>query len=161
MLVVAVLLAAPAYFLMPWEGLAAHGLAVLAGLLGGHIWSRRRVALYEASLRGTWKSWMRWSVASESVPETYRRVIGRSVRNVPYWMAAGLTTLWVLEVGLLVLAFQDTQAPWVALPVIALNGILPGVLITHYAQMRRWLHEFADSVSDMVQTGEIGVWGVL
>lgn len=161
MLAIAILLALPAYYLMPWQGLLAHGLALLAGLLAGNLWTRRRVARYEASLRGTWKSWMRWSAASESVPETYRRVTGRSQRNFPYWMAAGLTLLWALEVGLLLLAFKDTEATWVALPVLCLNGLLPGLAVAHYAHMRKWLRQFADSVADMVQTGEIGVWGVL
>lgn len=158
---VAVLLAVPAYFLFPWQGLLAHALAVLAGLLGGALWSRRRVARYEASLRNTWKSWMRWSVASESVPELYRRVTGRSQRNAPYVWAATLVLLWALEVTLLLVAFQDTQATWVAFPVIALNGLIPGLMVAHFAHLRRWVRELADSVSDMVAAGELGVWGVL
>lgn len=161
MLVVAGLLTVPAYFLYPWQGLLAHGVAVLAGLLAGNLWSRRRAARYEASLRGTWKSWMRWSVACESVADVHRRVTGRNSRNLPYWLAAGLTLLWALEVGLFLLAFQDTAATWVALPVVFLNGLLPGALVAYYASMRRWVRQLSDSVADLVAAGELGVWGVL
>ena len=161
MLVVAVLLAVPAYFLLPWQGLLAHVLGVLAGLLAGNLWCRRKTATYEASLRGTWKSWMRWAVACESVPEVHRRVTGRNARNGPYLLAAVLTLLWATEVGLLLLAFKDTTATWVALPVILLNGFLPGALVAYYARLRVWVRELADSVADLVASGEIGVWGVL
>jgi hypothetical protein len=161
MALVGVLLTIPAYFLYPWQGLVAHLIAVLAGLLAGNLLAKSQVRRYEASLRGTWKSWMRWSVASQSVGEIYHRVTGRSQRNRPYLLAGALTALWALEVGLLLLAFQDTSATWMALPIIFLNGLLPGLLVSFHLHLRHWVRQFADSVSDMVAAGEIGVWGVL
>lgn len=161
MLVVLLALAVPAYFLYPWQGLLVHAVAALVGLLAGQLFSRRRVAAYEGSLRGTWKSWMRHSVAAESVPELYRRVMGKGHRNAPWLAAAGLTILWVLEVALLLLAFQKTDASPLAFPVIALNGLLPAFLLVHYAHLRSWMRGFAESVTDLVDSGEIGVWGVL
>ncbi|HJQ93523.1 MAG TPA: hypothetical protein VJ874_04475 [Candidatus Thermoplasmatota archaeon] len=161
MLAVTLLLAVPAYFLYPWQGLLVHAVAALVGLLAGQLFTRRRVDAYESSLRGTWKSWMRFSVAAESVPELYRRVQGKGTRNLPWLAAAGLTVLWAVEVALLLLAFQDTDPSVWAFPVIALNGLLPAFLLVHYARLRSWMRGFAASVSDLVDSGEIGVWGVL
>lgn len=156
-----VLLAVPAYLLYPWQGLLVHAVAALVGLLAGQLYSRRRTAAYEASLRGTWKSWMRYAVASESVPELYRRVRGKAQRNLPWLAAAGLTLLWALEVSLLLLAFAKTGKSALAFPVVALNGLLPAVLLVHYAHLGTWMRGFAASVADLVDSGEIGVWGVL
>lgn len=160
-LVLTLLLAVPAYLLYPWQGLLVHGVAALLGFLVGQIYTRRRVKAYEASLRGTWKSWMRHSVAAESVPELYRRVRGEHIRNRPWLAAAGLTFLWAVEVGLLALAFQDTDPAVWAFPVIALNGLVPAFLCVHSARIRSWTKDFAASVTDLVASGEIGVWGVL
>ncbi|HUR25046.1 MAG TPA: hypothetical protein VM327_03410 [Candidatus Thermoplasmatota archaeon] len=161
--IVTLLLAVLAHILYPdnFLGLLVHALAVLVGLLAGQLFTRRRVTAYEASLRGTWKSWMRFSVAAESVPELYRRVQGKGIRNLPWLAAAGLTLLWVLEVALLLLAFQDTDPSAWAFPSIALNGLLPAFLLVHYARLGSWMRGFAASVSDLVDSGEIGVWGVL
>ena len=161
LLVVTLALALPAYLLYPWQGLLVHAVAVVVGLLVGQVFSRRRTAAYEASLRGTWKSWMRFAVASESVPELYRRVQGKGHRNLPWLAAAGLTALWALEVGLLLLAFQKTDPSASAFPVIALNGLLPALLLVHYLRLGRWMRGFAASVTELVDSGEIGVWGVL
>lgn len=161
MLAVTLLLAVPAYLIYPWQGLLVHAVAALVGLLAGQVWSRRRVKAYEASLRGTWKTWMRFSLAAESLPELYLRVRGKAVRNRPWLAAAGLTFLWALEVGLLALAFQDTDPTVWAFPVLALNGLVPAVLLVHYAHVRGWMRDFSASVTDLVDSGEIGVWGVL
>lgn len=161
MLAVTLLLAIPAYLLYPWLGLLVHVIAALVGLLVGQLFTRRRVDAYESSLRGTWKSWMRYSVAAESVPELYRRVQGKGTRNLPWIFAAGLTLLWALEVALLLLAFQDSDPSVWAFPVVALNGLVPAFLLVHYARLRSWIRGFADSVTDLVDSGEIGVWGVL
>lgn len=159
--VVALLLAIPAYLIAPWQGLAVHTLAVIAGLVAGNLVSRRRVRTYEASLRGTWKSWMRWSAAAESVPEVHRRVQGKSGRNLPWWTAALLTLLWALEVGLLALAFANEGSLGFAIPVIALNGLLPAAFAAHYVHLKGWVRELSESLTDLVKAGEIGVWGVL
>ena len=161
LLLATLLLAVPAYLIYPWQGLLVHAVAALVGMLVGQLYTRRRVKAYEASLRGTWKSWMRHSVAAESLPELYLRVRGRSVRNRPWLAAAALTFLWAVEVGLLALAFQDSDPTVWAFPVIALNGLLPAFLCVHYARLGGWTKGFAASVTDLVDSGEIGVWGVL
>lgn len=161
LLAVTVLLAVPAYLIYPWQGLLVHVVAALVGLLAGNLYSRRKVKAYEASLRGTWKAWMRYSLAAESLPELHRRVQGKTIRNLPWLGAAALTVLWALEVGLLALAFSDTDPTALAFPVLALNGALPAFLFIHYAHLRGWTRQFAASVTDLVDSGEIGVWGVL
>lgn len=161
LLLVTLLFAVPAYLIYPWQGALVYGIAVLVGLLAGQLFTRRRVRAYEASLRGTWKAWMRFSVAAESVPELYLRVRGKSARNRPWVAAACLTILWALEVGLLVLAFQEETPGVLAFPVIALNGLTLAFFMVHYARLRSWMRGFASSVSDLVDAGEIGVWGVL
>lgn len=161
LLVVTAFLAVPAYFILPWVGLALHALGALAGLLAGSLVSRRRTATYESSLRATWKSWMRWSAACESVPEVHRRVTGKSARNLPWWTAALLTLLWALEVGLLLMAFANEGSLAWAAPVLVLNGALPALFAAHFLRLRSWLADLGESLSDLVQSGEIGVWGVL
>ncbi len=161
MLAVTLLMAIPAYLILPWQGLLVHALAAVAGVVVGNLWSRRRSRALEGSLRGTWKSWMRWSVASESVPEIHRRVTGKSSRNAPWWTAAFLTLLWALEVGLLALAFADAESASWAIPVLVLNGLVPAVILGYYLHQRGWVAELAESVADLVKAGEIGVWGVL
>lgn len=161
LLVVTLLLAIPAYLIWPWQGLVVHVLGAVLGLIVGNLASRRRVRTYEASLRGTWKSWMRWSAACESVPEVHRRVTGKAGRNLPWWTAALLTALWALEVGLLALAFANEGDAAFAIPVLALNGLVPAAFAAHYAHLKGWVAELGESLSDLVKTGEIGVWGVL
>lgn len=161
LLAVTALLAIPAYLVAPWQGLAVHVLGAVAGLVAGNIASRRRVRAYESSLRGTWKSWMRWSAACESVPEVHRRVNGRSGRNLPWWTAALLTLLWALEVGLLALAFANEGSLAFAVPVLALNGLVPALFAAHYMHLKGWVAELGESLADLVKSGEIGVWGVL
>ena len=161
LLAVLLILALPAYLIYPWQGLLVHAVAAVVGLLVGQLASRRRTAAYEASLRGDWKAWMRFAIAAESVPELHRRVQGKAQRNLPWLAAAGLTALWALELGLLLLAFQKTDPTAWSFPVIALNGLLPALLLVHYAHLRTWMRGFAESVADLVDSGEIGVWGVL
>ena len=159
--IVTLLLAVPAYFIAPWMGLAVHALGAVLGLVVGNLASRRKVREYEGSLRGTWKSWMRWSSACESVPEVHRRVTGKSGRNLPWWTAALLTVLWALEVGLLALAFAHEGELAYAIPVLALNGLVPAAFAAHYAHLKGWVADLGESLTDLVKSGELGVWGVL
>lgn len=159
--VVAVLLLLPAWFIGGLAGLGVHLLGAVLGLVVGNLASRRKVRAYETSLRGTWKSWMRWSAACESVPEVHRRVLGKSGRNLPWWTAALLAALWALELGLLALAFANEGRLAYAIPVLALNGLVPAAFAAHYAHLKGWVRELGESLGDLVKSGEIGVWGVL
>ncbi len=157
----ALALAAPAYYIFPWQGVVVHFGAAVLGLLVGHLWAAGKARRYEASLRGTWAQWMRFAVSCETVAEVHRKVEGRSGRNRVYLAAAGLTFLWALEVALLFLAFQDTAEAAFALPVLALNGLLSGALAGHALRMASWTRTFRASMAELVESGEVGVWGVV
>jgi hypothetical protein len=162
MAVLAVLLAVPAYLLAsPWQGPAVHVLAALFGVLLGLVAARRRAGAFEASLRAGWTQWMRFSVASDSVPEIHRRVSGRSSRNLPYRFAVALLVAWALELLLLVIALRGETSLATSLPVLAYNGLLAGTLFGYFLHRGRWTREFGESVKELVESGEIGLWGVL
>jgi membrane associated rhomboid family serine protease len=157
----ALALLAPALFLAGWGGLWVHAGATAAGILAGLLLGRTVVRRYEASIRGTWTQWMRFAVAAETVPEIHRKVRGRQGRNLPIAYAGALTLIWGLEAIFLVLAFQQRQHLALAAPVIALNGLLAGGLLGYFLLVGRWYGTFRDTVREMVDSGEIGVWGVL
>jgi hypothetical protein len=161
LLVVAALLAAPAYFLWPWQGLLVHAIALLAGFLAGHLATRKKTRTYESSLRASWNSWMKYAVACESLTDVHRRVGGRRLAWRPAAMAGWLTVLWAVEVILLAIAFQEEAAAVLAAPVILLNGGLVGFLFAQDRLLAAWTSELEDSVEDLVASGELGVWGVI
>ncbi len=143
-------------------GLAAHAGAVLVGLLVGLVSARGVVRRYELSIKSTWSQWMRFAVAAESVAEIHRKVHGRAGRNLPFLYAAILFLAWGLEGTLLVLAFTSAaQSLPLALPVLVLNGLVAGVLAGRGLALGRWFRAFRATVAEMVENGEIGVWGVL
>lgn len=151
-----------AQLLFPLWGMAVHAGAFAVGALVGLLAGRSRVRRYEASIRGTWTQWMRYAPAAESVAELHRKVHGRSGRNIPYVYAAVLFVFWGVEATLVVLALlRDNGAPTVlAAPAIAFNGLLGGIILGHGLQMARWLAAFRASVTEMVESGEINVWGL-
>jgi len=150
------------YLLPPWQGVAVTGAALLVGVLAGWLAARSRVRRYEESIRGTWTQWMRYAVAAESMPEVFRKVRGRSGRNLPVIYAAVLTVVWGAEVGLLVLALAGSQKADIAVagPVVAFNGLLAGYLIGQFTVLGAWMRTFAASVTELVDSGEINVWGL-
>lgn len=157
----ALALFAAAYALGGAGGLLVHLGALVAGIVLGLLAARSAVRRYEASIRGTWTQWMRFAVAAETVPEIHRKVRGRQGRNLPILYAAVLTLVWGLEALLLVLAFTGSKSLGVASPAIALNGLLAGGLLGYFLHVARWYGAFRATVAEMVDSGEIGVWGVL
>ena len=163
--VLAVVFLGLALFLGGPSGMLVHLGAVAVGLLVGLAVARSTVRRYESSIRGTWTQWMRFAVAAETVPEIHRKVRGRQGRNLPFVYAGVLFAVWGLEAVLLVLAFvnkSDGAANLVlASPIIALNGLLAGGLLGYFLHVARWFGTFRATVAEMVDSGEIGVWGVL
>ena len=143
-------------------GLLVHVGATLAGLALGVLAARSTVRRYEASIRGTWTQWMRFAVAAETVPEIHRKVRGRQGRNLPVVYAAVLMLIVGLEAILLIVAFLNGQRSLaLAWPVITLNGVLLGGLLGYFWHTAAWYGTFRATVAEMVDAGEIGVWGVL
>ncbi|HEX2065477.1 MAG TPA: hypothetical protein VHI93_01560 [Candidatus Thermoplasmatota archaeon] len=158
----ALLWAAFAWLLGGWGGVLVHAAAASGGVLLGLLAARTAVRRYEASIRGTWTQWMRFAVAAETVPEIHRKVRGRQGRNLPILYASVLTLLVGTEAILLVVAFLDKQ-PSLALswPVLALNGLLFGGLLGYFLHTAAWYGTFRATVAEMVDSGEMGGWGVL
>ncbi len=161
MAIVGLVLLAPAFFLWPPMGLVVHLAAWLVGMGLGWLIAARTSRGYEASLRGRWNTWMKLAPACDSVPELARKVRGRRATFQVAWIAAGLTLLWVLEIGLLVLAFMDLGSPAFSAPVIIANGLLVGVVAGHSMQLLTWTRAFHRSLDEMMRDGEIGVWGAM
>jgi peptidoglycan/LPS O-acetylase OafA/YrhL len=161
----AVVLFGAAYWILPWEGLAFHAGGLLFGVMAGYLIARTRSRDWETSVRQSWGEWMKLSVGCESVPDIHRRVEGRSLRNRAHLHAGALTALWALELILLALAFHETpdataQALW-SVPVLVANGLLMGGMAAYFAKLGRWTADFQKGISELVDSGEIGVWGVL
>jgi ABC-type Na+ efflux pump permease subunit len=151
-----------AWLLGGWWGILVHVGATAAGTVLGLLAARSTVRRYEASIRGTWTQWMRFAVAAETVPEIHRKLRGRQGRNLPVLYAAVLLLIVGLEAILLVVAFLNDQASLgLAWPVIVLNGLLLGGLLGYFQHTSAWYGTFRATVAEMVDSGEIGVWGVL
>ncbi len=161
-LAVALVLFVPAWFMAGWWALAVHGVAALVSTFIGRQWSKHvHAKRYQTSLMNNWNRWMRYAVSCASVPEIHQKVTGRSTANRPFLYAAGLTILWVAELALFVLAFRDPITNAFDFPVIAANGALVGFILGYHWWAARWYRELDRSVTDLVEAGELGVWGVI
>jgi disulfide bond formation protein DsbB len=151
-----------AFLLARGVGLGVHAAAALVGAGLGIVMANGTVKRYERSIQSTWSQWMRFAVAADSVAEVFRKVHGRSGRNLPFLYAAVLFLAWGLEAVLLVLAFTaGEQSPALAVPVLALNGLVAGAIAGSGFVTARWLRTLRGTVAEMVESGEMGVWGVL
>jgi hypothetical protein len=163
-IVIGLALGVPAYFLGHWVGVGVHAATILAGAGLGVLAARRRSRVYESSMRHTWTQWMRFAVVGESVQEIHRKVRGGSGRNLPVLYAAVLLLLFAAEGTLLVVALlqqPDRDFSAVAVPFVAANGLLMGFLAGHAATMASWYRGLSQSVGELLESGEVGLWGVV
>ncbi len=159
LMVLAMVLFVPAWFLWAPLGAVVHGGVLLVGLGIGALLGWRTSRGYEDSMRGTWNQWMKLAPACENVPELARKVRGGSTTFRVAWLAALLTLLWATELGLLVLAFMDAGSAAFTIPVIAANALFVGILAGYQMRILTWTRSFRHSLDEMVRSGEIGVWG--
>lgn len=157
--VLTIALFAPAYFLYPWLGVAGHAIAVAIGVGVGALIAISVVRKREASLAVDWNGWMASSVGKESIGATWRAMRGYTSRNIIIWAAMIGASFWTLQVILVLLALNEPSALQ-AFPFIAVNGITAGLFLGLLLRLRAWLKQFASSLEEMVEEGEIGVWGV-
>ncbi|MGB1586200.1 MAG: hypothetical protein ACPHID_04050 [Thermoplasmatota archaeon] len=153
-----ILTALAALLWMPW-GIAGHLVAAGAGLGLGWAVAAGKVGRYEHSLRDQWNDWMRLAPACDTVADVGRKVAGRRIANRAYVIAGVLTVLWVSELLLVALWFNDTSSLWLSASVIAANGLFAGALLGHQMRLMTWTKTFANSLAEMMRDGEIGVWG--
>ncbi len=161
---IALALTVPAWLLGHWVGLGVHAATCLAGAGCGILAARRRSRIYEASMRHTWTQWMRFAVTGESVQEIHRKVRGASGRNLPVLYAAILLVLFAAEGTLLVLALlngTEANASPISVPFVAANGLLMGFIAGHAVTMASWYRGLSQSVGELLDSGEVGLWGVV
>lgn len=157
-IVLAVLAALGTVMWLPW-GLAVHVAAAGVGFGVGWLVAAKRVDTYEASLRSHWNEWMRLAPACDTVADVGRKVAGRRIANRAYTVAAILTLLWVAELIALALYFMDTSSVLLSAVVIGANGAVVGALLGHQIRLMTWTRTFARSLAEMMQDGELAVWG--
>ncbi|MHB8634692.1 MAG: hypothetical protein ACYDBQ_12160 [Thermoplasmatota archaeon] len=155
------LLLVPAFALLPWTGLVIHLVAAALGVALGMGVAARETRRWESSLRTAWQKWMRFAVACESVSQIARRVAGRTARNPSYVLAAGISVLWVVEMALLWIALEGSSSAALAIPVLLLNGLLAGALVGLFFRVQRWTAALRTSVGELVESGELSLWGVV
>ncbi len=156
------ILIVPAAVMAAAWGAVTHLLAAGIGAALGAFWAQRRYAdTYTHSLQNNWNAWMKYAISCTSIPEVHHKVIGRNTHNRVFLMAAGLTALWSLELLLFAAAFAVDLSGNVTLPVIAVNALLIGAILGASLKAQVWYKEFDGSVRELVQSGEIGVWGIV
>lgn len=166
-LVLAVVLAGLAVFLAeladrpPWGPDVERTLLLLAvGLVAGLAWAWWRWNGTGDSIRDRWGKWMQWAPSSERLQELRAKAEGRSIRLTGPVQG----TLWGLAVVLNVLLFVGLWYAWpgvdlLALAVLSLDGLALGVLAADAAWGLQWTWRFRSALAEMVEEGELGVWG--
>ncbi len=162
LLIVGVLLFIPAFLIWPpYAGVGVHAAAWVVGIGIGLILGARQATRYEDSLRGSWNRWMDLAPACDTIPELARKVRGARQTFQVAWIAAGLTLLWSMELLLVVMAFIDYNNGWFSLPILIINGGLAGLVAGQHVRLLSWTRSFHKSLQEMVQDGEVGVWGTV
>lgn len=158
--ILGVLLFAPAFLLAPPVGAMVHAAALILGFLVGLLWAWRTYSrTYQDGLVALWSQWMHAANGSQSLAECHRKVMGRSGRNLTWLYAILLALFWVGEVGLMVLALAGTAVPFAWGPVIAINAFVIGAVVAHSMRGARWSRQLQSAAQEMIDEGQIGVWG--
>jgi hypothetical protein len=164
--VAAAALALPAAFLADLADIPGYGpvwvLFVLtcgAGLVVGAALARGRVAHYEADLQLQWNHYMRGAVNAGRIADVDRKVHEKDPLP-PVLSDAAAVVLASLNVLVFVLLWvEHPLASPLSWAVVAVDGLALGTLVTSSALMGRWARSFVRTAEDLVQKGEIPVWG--
>lgn len=164
--VVAALVAFPAAFLAELADDPGYGpvwllfLAfALLGVLAGMVWAQRRLAHYEDDLRLQWNHWMRHAVRAQRLAEVESRTHDRDPLPSATWSAA-TALLVLLNAALFALLWAAHPAgALLAWPVIGLDGLVLGAAAASSALLARWCRDFVRSAEEMVERGELAMWG--
>lgn len=157
----AVLFLAELADLPPWgpkvQGTAA---ALVVGFLVGLAWAWHRGRRREESIRARWDKWMQWSLSTTDLGELEARVeeprflVPRHLEGA-LWGVGALANV-LLFVGLwYAWPFIDAAA-WI---VLLLDGLTLGALAATSAWDTRWTRRLRRALDELIQEGEVGVWG--
>jgi hypothetical protein len=133
--------------------------AVALGLVAGYAWTRQRLARYEDDLRVRWNHWMRQAVDASRLSDVERRVHERD--PVPGFLG-NLATLLVAALNAVLFALlwiAHPAGPALAWPIVGLDGLLLGALVASSALLTRWARDFVRAAEELVQKGEVAIWG--
>lgn len=165
-LVVAALLALPAGFLADLADAPGYGPtwmlflgAIAAGLLGGLALTHRKLTHYEDDLRVQWNHWMRHAVNAQRLSDVEAKTHERDPWP-PLLASAGTVALLVVNVLLFALLWiAHPLAGGAAALVILTDGLVLGALAASSALLARWSRDFVRSAEDLVERGELPIWG--
>lgn len=135
--------------------------ALLAGALLGLAASWYRFRRREESLRDRWRKWMQWSQSATRLGEVEARVEDRRLPQASGTLRAAAWAVAVLANGAV---FVGLWYAWpgietVARVVLFADGLAVGLLAGGTAWGLQWTYRFRSTVREMVDEGELGVWG--
>lgn len=134
----------------------ALGLGLVLGLAVSWWRFRRR----RESLRSRWRKWMQWSQSATRLGEVEARVEGS---RLPSWgtLRAAAWVVAVLANGavLVGLWYSWPGVDGVAQAVVFADGLAVGFLAGDAVWGLQWTYRLRGTVREMVEEGELGVWG--
>jgi len=129
------------------------------GLALGIVLTHRRLGRYEDGLRVKWNHWMRQAITAHRIADV-ERMVGERDPPPPYLAEAGVGLLLALNAILFALLWvANPGAQSLAVLVVAADGLVLGVLITTSAMLTRWARDFVQAAEELMQHGEVPVWG--
>lgn len=143
------------------EPLALLGLTA-ALLLGGFFAARRasgRTQRVEDAIQEDWRGWMNEAFYARSLSELSARMGDRIVRPTRLDVALAFIALWIIEAGALLVASVAGAGVVETLPFAIVNGLLAGWAVGAWWVQWRWAVTMRASIHEMVDDGELGVWG--
>lgn len=157
---VGIALHVPAYLFTKWQGVSIMAASLVIGTLlgialGTLMWKKR-----QTGLQSDWNGWMKAAEGRDSIRAVHRATKGHHERNLPFVYAMLGATYFCGEATLVLLALSEKGAYLQTLPFLLVNGLLTGMVLGHCLRGFIWTKALSVSLEEMVQDGEIGVWGV-
>lgn len=136
-------------------------LALVGGTLVGLAVSWLRFRRREASLRDRWRKWMQWSQSSTRLGQVEAQVEGS---RVPVSWSTVRTAGWTLAVLANGAVFTGLWYGWsgvdgLARLVVFADGLAVGLLAGDGLWGLQWSYRLRRAVLEMIEDGELGVWG--
>lgn len=132
--------------------------ALVMGLAAGLAWGHHKTKRYNESLRDSWNAWMRMSLSCSTVEDVARSVAHKP--RAPPVAGVGWATLFLANALLfLFLWFELSFALVFGVMVTTANGLVLGGLIGDALWNLRWTSQFHRALDEMLNHGQIGLWG--